>query len=146
MYQFYEKEMVAPRVIDRESALPERVKNTTLAQEIIRVKRNTCKPLRKRMEKEQMSRFAMKMMLSGYNKRERKEILVAGLKGFKKLEELEEQGKRSINRSRRENYEARLLAKYGAKSSWYKGRKGGRETVERGEKGRRGKKVERSRQ
>ena len=131
--------MVAPRVIDRESALPERVKNTTLAQEIIRVKRNTCKPLRKRMEKEQMSRFAMKMMLSGYNKRERKEILVAGLKGFKKLEELEEQGKRNINRSRGENYEARLLAKYGAKSSWYKGKKGGRETVEKGGKRGRGK-------
>ena len=74
------------------------------------------------MEKEQMSRFAMKMMLSGYNKRERKEILVAGLKGFKKLEELEEQGKRNINRSRRENYEARLLAKYG-RAAGTRGRK-----------------------
>ena len=86
-----------------------------------------------------MSRFAMKMWLSGYNKRERKEILVAGLKGFKRLEDLEEQGRRSINRSRRENYEARLLAKYGAKSNWYKGRKGDRETMERGGKGKRGK-------
>ena len=132
MYQFYEKEMVAPRVIGRESVLPERVKLTTLTQEIIRVKKNTCKPLRKRMEREQMSRFAMKMWLSGYNKRERKDILVAGLKGFKRLEDLEVQGRRSINRSRRENYEARLLAKHGAKSNWYKGRKGDKETLERG--------------
>ena len=37
MYQFYEKEMVAPRVINKESALPERVKATTLTQEIIRI-------------------------------------------------------------------------------------------------------------
>ena len=37
----------------------------------------------------QMSRFAMKMMLSGYEKKTRKEILIAGIKGFKRLEELD---------------------------------------------------------
>merc|ERR1711891_115226 len=101
--------MVAPRVINKESALPERVKVTILTQEIIRILRNTSKSVRK--EKDQMSRFSMKMMLSGYTKKDRKEILITGLKGFRRLEELEEQGKRSLNRNRRENYEARLLKK-----------------------------------
>ena len=61
-----------------------------------------------------MSRFSMKMMLSGYDRKTRREILISGLRGFEKLEELERDGKRSINRSRRENYEARLLKKHGA--------------------------------
>ena len=65
---------------------------------------------------------------------------LAGLEShYKRLEDLETQGKRSINRSRKENYETRLLAKYGAKSNWYKGRKGSGEIVERGGKGKRGK-------
>ena len=41
MYEFYEKSMVAPRVIRKDSALSEQVKRQTLAQEIIRIRRNT---------------------------------------------------------------------------------------------------------
>ena len=41
MHEYYEKVMVAPRVIGRESALRERVKRETLTQEIIRMQRNT---------------------------------------------------------------------------------------------------------
>ena len=43
-----------------------------------------------------------------------------------------------MNRNRQENYEARLLEKHGAKSRWYKGKKGSK-----GEKEGRRKKVER---
>ena len=53
----------------------------------------------------------------------RKEILLAGLKGFERLVELEKKGRRSVNRSRRENYETRMLKKYGAKKNWFKDRK-----------------------
>ena len=109
-------------MIGWESALPERVKMTTLTQEIIRIRKNTSKALRETLKTEQMSRFAMKLMISGYDKKKRKEILKAGLKGFQRLEELERSGKRSLNRSRKENYEARLLSKHGAKSTWYKKR------------------------
>ena len=37
--------------------------------------------------------------------------------------ELEKKGRRSVNRNRRENYETRMLKKYGAKKNWFKGRK-----------------------
>ena len=47
MHEFYEKQMVTPRVISRDSALPERVKRETLAQEIIRISKNTHECLRK---------------------------------------------------------------------------------------------------
>ena len=69
MYQFYEKEMVAPRVINKKSALPDRVKHTTLTQEVIRKMRNTSKGIRDKMKSDQMSKFAMKLMLYGYDKK-----------------------------------------------------------------------------
>ena len=84
-----------------------------------------------------MSRFAMKMMISGYNKRERRDTLIAGLRGFEKLEKLEREGKRSLNRSRRENYEARLLKKHGAVKNWYKGSSKSTEGGERRKEGKR---------
>ena len=37
MHEYYEKEMVAPRVIGKDSALPNKVKITTLTQEIIKI-------------------------------------------------------------------------------------------------------------
>ena len=117
VHEFFEKEMVAPRLISRESALPTKVKMTTLTQEVIRIRKNTSRVIREKVKVAQMSRFAMKLMNSGYNKNERKEILVAGMKGFERLEELEKSGKRSLNRNRRENYEARLLKKHGAKAN-----------------------------
>ena len=123
IHEYYEKEMVAPRVIGKDSALPSKVKITTLTQEIIRICKNTSRSIRDKVRGKQMTRFSMKLMLSGYNKKERREILVAELKGFKRLENLEKEGKRSLNRNRRENYEARLLKKHNAKSNWYKGKK-----------------------
>ena len=123
VHEYYEKDMVAPRVISKESALPDKVKLTTLTQEIIRIRKNTSETVREERKVGQMSRFAMKLMLSGYERKERREIILAGLKGFSRLEELDRKGKRSLNRSRKENYEARLLKKHGAKSNWYK-RKG----------------------
>ena len=54
------------------------------------------------------------------------------MRGFERLEELEKNGKRSLNRNRKENYEARLLKKHGARSNWYKGRgEGSREEESR---------------
>ena len=132
VHEFFEKEMVAPRLISKESALPTRVKMTTLTQEVIRIRKNTSGSIREKVKVAQMSRFAMKLMLSGYNKTERREILMAGMRGFERLEELEKNGKRSLNRNRKENYEARLLKKHGARSNWYKGRgEGSREEESR---------------
>ena len=59
--------------------------------------------------------------------------------------DLEEKGIRSLNRSRRENYEARLLRKHGAIKSWYKGnnrKDGGREGNKKRGQNKREKKVE----
>ena len=62
-YEFYEKEMVTPRVINSESALSNRIKRQTLANEIIRIRKNTCESEREGKKVEQMTRFAWKLHL-----------------------------------------------------------------------------------
>ena len=114
LHEFYEKKMVTPRVIDRDSALPERVKRETLAQEIIRTSKNTHECLRQERRGAQMTRFAWKLYLSGYDVTSRREILLAGLKGFQRLENQEKRGERSLNRRRGEDYQRRMLKRHGA--------------------------------
>ena len=48
-HEFYEKEMVAPSLISRDSALPTKVKVTTLTQEIIRIRKNTSRSIREKV-------------------------------------------------------------------------------------------------
>ena len=124
LYEYYEKEMVSKRVINKDSALPERVKCTTLAQEVIRMMRNTSEIIREERKREQLTKFAVKLKNSGYNERNRREILLAGIKGFERILTDVKKGKRSLNRDRKENMEVRMLRKYGAKSRWFKGREG----------------------
>ena len=72
MYQFYEKEMVAPRVICKESALPDRVKITTLNPEILRIMKNT------RQERFQKFKHKQKRELQGHIAKEEQWYLVKG--------------------------------------------------------------------
>ena len=67
-----------------------------------------------------MTRMSYKLWKSGYCKKERKEILLSGLRGFKRLEELDKKGIRSLNRSRREDFRRRQVKKFNAKTNWYK--------------------------
>ena len=115
-HEYYEKGMVAPRVIDQKSALSERIKRTTLTQEVIRIRKNTSSSIRDGKKGEQMTRLSWKMWRSGYNEKSRREIIIAGLKGFQRLVDLEEKGIRSLNRSRRENWAARRLKKFRARN------------------------------
>ena len=130
-YEFYEKKMVTPRVIHKESALSERIKRQTLANEIIRIRRNTCETERERLKAEQLTRFAWKLHLSGYDERSRREILLSGLKGFDRLLELDKKGVKSLYRRRQENFGIRMLKKHGSRKNWYKG--GGKGGMNRGD-------------
>ena len=123
VHEYYEKTMVSDKMIMKESALPTKMKMKSLTQEVIRMMRNTSVSIREEKRPVLMSRMSYKLKKSGYNKEERKEIILAGLKGFRKLEELERRGIRSVNRSRKENFGRRLLKKHNAKKTWYKGTK-----------------------
>ena len=56
------------------------------------------------------------------------------MKGFQRLEGIERKGLRSINRSRKENMEVRMLKKHNAKRNWYRQSKDGNEVKDRSSK------------
>ena len=58
-WEFFEKPMVSRKVMMADTALPERMKTTVLAQDIIRRERNTCR----KVKKEVRLRIRNKMMM-----------------------------------------------------------------------------------
>ena len=58
-----------------------------------------------------------------YDSRIKREILVAGMKGFEKMVEMDKRGVRSLYRNRWENFNARMLKKHNVKKNWYKRQK-----------------------
>ena len=70
-YRFYEKPMVSKIVLMERSSLPIKTKIQILVQEVVRRKRNTHPGERKEEVEEIMSRFMMKLKMSGYSKENR---------------------------------------------------------------------------
>ena len=136
MWEFYEKPVASKLVVMERSALPHRTKITTLTQEIIRRMRNTSRKVGKGRRAEILSKFMKKMRKSGYNSKVRRNVLLAGLKGYYNMVKEEESGGRKVNRPRWEGAGARRLKKLGGKANWFK-RKSKNITV-KGESGRKG--------
>ena len=61
-----------------------------------------------------------KMKTSGYNERQRLEILLSGLRGFRRMEIEETEGKRLINRPEWIGRRKRRIQKVLGKSTWFK--------------------------
>ena len=67
-HQFYEKETSSNKVIDFKSAMPLRMKITTLSQEIIRINKNTGRDAEIETTIETIKNFTTKMKISNYPK------------------------------------------------------------------------------
>ena len=61
MFEFYEKPMASKLVIMENSALPHRMKITTLSQEIVRRMRNTCRAVSSKRRGEILSVYMKKL-------------------------------------------------------------------------------------
>ena len=67
-----------------------------------------------------LSRLMYKMKVSGYSKHQRLEVLVSGLKGYKRMKKDEQEGRRLINRPEWVGNRARRIKKLVGKKTWYK--------------------------
>ena len=112
--------MASSLVMMNKSALPHRMKVTTLTQEIIRRQKNTARSVGSKRRREILSKMMVKMKRSGYDQRMRRRVLVAGMRGYEKMVETEEKGGRKVNRPRWDGEKERRYRKLGAKASWYK--------------------------
>ena len=124
LWQFYSKPMACNHVIQKESAMPENIKITTLNQEVIRRRINTSELVRKDIRLGIIDDFAQQIVNSGYPVQQTRIILVGGLKGYKRKLAL---SKDRSNPRRKPlcpcsefNAKARAKKKILAKSNWFK--------------------------
>ena len=136
LWEFYEKPVGSKLVIMEGSALPHRIKIQTLSQEIIRRMRNTSGKISKARRAEILTKFMMKMKRSGYSAKVRRNVALAGLKGYWTMVRTEEQGGRRVNRPKWEGASSRRFKKLAGKRNWFrkKGSKNGA-TIGRGGRG-----------
>ena len=88
-YTFYEKPMSNVKVLDEKSAMPHRVKISSLTQEGVRRLCNVSKELDDSHKCKILSRYMWKLKLSGYQQRTRANILESAVNTFRKKERAE---------------------------------------------------------
>ena len=84
-YIFYEKPMKSNFVIDKLSALPYSMKMKSLTQEVFRRLHNTNEKILEENKSEILSKFTQKLKNSGYNEKERLNIVKGGMKTYDNL-------------------------------------------------------------
>ena len=70
-----------------------------------------------------VEKFMQNMRRSGYDEKQRKETLKAGLLGYYRMRKREKLGIRLVNRGRKEGEEERMIKKMIGKATWYKEKK-----------------------
>ena len=84
---------------------------TVLSQEVIRRERNTSRNVQEEDRIQIRNKFLMKLRMSGYSTKQRINIMLSGLKGYRAMVETEEQGGRRVNRARSEGASGRRVKK-----------------------------------
>ena len=115
--------MVSRYVVRADAALPERMKTTVLSQEVLRRERNTSQNVDRSVRTKIRNRFMMKLRVSGYGVRQRLNIMLSGLKGYKYMVEEEARGGRKINRARVDGAKTRRIRKVLGKTNWFRSKR-----------------------
>ena len=119
-YQFYEKPMSNMKVMDKDSAMPHKIKVATMTQEIVRRLCNTSQELDDKTKQDILSIFMRKLQLSGYSQRLRADILEAGVVTYRRKERAQVLGIQPIHRLAGFDQAARRRAKVLGKTNWFR--------------------------
>ena len=123
MYSFFEKEMASPYCIMEKSAMPESTKVSSLAQDLVRRMTNTTEMVTQQERDSIVEDYILKLARSGYNKKQRREIIESGLKGYEtKLEKAAKSGN-PLHRSAQSTMASRHKKKILSKTTWFKNKK-----------------------
>ena len=122
-YEHYRKPMANPLLMMEMSAMPAKVKRTTLVQEVVRIRRNTRPGLPWDVTVKHLNEFCKRMKASGYNQQYRFQVLKSGMEGYEKMLETERRGGRPINRRRSWGEDERQKKKELQSKVWF--RRGG---------------------
>ena len=100
LYQFYEKPTKSRQVMMKSSAMPMRKKMETLTQGVFRRLHNTHVSVKEDVKTSILNKYMEDLKLSGYDEKDRYNVLVGGFKTIEKLNEKVEAGKRPFFRPR----------------------------------------------
>ena len=118
-HQFYEKEVASNRVMGAKSAISQTSKIATLSQEVIRRMQNTGRDVPEENRVIIMNNFMIKLHRSGYNEKQREEIMKAGLNGYYKKVIRENKGGTKINRESANDRARKKIMKVVKKDKWH---------------------------
>ena len=106
--------------IQKESAMPNKMRRATLVQEGITRLLNTSSELGEGKENEILTKYMKKLQSSGYNHSERIQILKSIKNAWKIIVKKDQSGERPLYRSRSYEKEERMKAKEKKKTNWFK--------------------------
>ena len=110
-YMFYRKPQSNKFKMMARSALPDKVKRSTLTNEALR-RLLCCSPnLEEQKKVEVMEEYARMLRRSGYSERFRHEVISDAVQGFKNMQQREQQGGRPVDRPRNFDEEGRRFRK-----------------------------------
>ena len=124
-YSFYRKPCANNLLVLKESALAMKNKFTILTHECFRRLHNCSDTLPEEEKVEILNKFMSDLKDSGYNEKERKNILEAGLKTFSNLKEKEKNGERPFYRSRFFQQDGKINLQHKKSRNWFKTGKNG---------------------
>ena len=119
-WQHYRKPVTNLLFILEKSAMPLKVKRTTLSQEVIRVLRNCRLDIPWEEKAAMLTEMSTRMMMSGYPEKFREEVIISGVQGFEKMVAVQESGGRPVNRPRIWEKDARKRKKKKNSITWHK--------------------------
>ena len=119
-YMFHRKPQSNKVTMMARSALPQRIKRSTLSNEALR-RLLCCSPnLEEQKKTEVMEEYARMLRRSGYSERFRHEIISDAVQGFKNMQKREEEGGQPVDRLRSYDEEGRRRRKLQKGGRWYR--------------------------
>ena len=100
-YQFYRKPMAQHLTLLERSAMPMRLKRQALAQEVIRILRNTRNNLPWALKSAMLTQFSLRMKDSGYSEQVRLEVIKGGVVGYEQQVQRDRNGECLIKKTER---------------------------------------------
>ena len=119
-YEHYRKPMANPLLMMEMSAMPAKVKRTTMVQEVVRILRNIRPGLPQEVTTKHLDYFCQRMKASGYNENYRFQVLKSGMEGHDKMLEVERGGGRPVNRPRTWDEDQRQKKKELQGKTWFR--------------------------
>ena len=118
-YEHYRKPMANPLIRLTMSAMPEKMKRTVLGQEVVTIRRNIRPQLSWEVTVKHLNNLSKRMAISGWNEKERLQIIKAGVIGYDVMLKTEEEGGRPINRPKSWELDKRQKNKQMKGKNWF---------------------------